>query len=290
MDLNELRAFCQLAEDGNYRVASEHLYITQSALTKKIQRLEVNSGVVLFDRGRQGACLTPAGLILLPEAQRMVANFKAYEKLTNFVAEGVSGYLNIGFGISSYHLAPQLIAKFKQTFPSIHIALNDIPSQKQSEAIARGELQISFNRFSSFIPLKGMKLSVDRLVIAVHRNRIIDESNLWASLDKVDYLRLNPERGMGLNQQIDALLEEHDQKLNHAQEANDIQTLLALVSADLGFTIVPESSKQIANGNVSFVELSGEKSKWDIGLIWNEDIENPARDNFIKFVEQEVGQ
>ncbi|MBN3495823.1 LysR family transcriptional regulator [Vibrio neptunius] len=288
MDFDELRAFCTLAEDGNYRVASEHLCITQSALTKKIQRLEASSEVSLFLRGRQGTKLTVAGLTLLPEAKSLVAKFKSYEALTKLVAKGITGYLNIGFGISSYHLAPQFIAQFKQMYPNIHIELNDIPSHKQSEALLLGELQLCFSRLPVLPPLKGIKLSTDYLAIAVHRSRFVDKSNLWSSLENMDYLRLNPDRGIGLTQQIEALLSEHDKILTHAQQANDIQTLLALVSANLGFTIVPESARQIANENVDFVALNGVQSSWDIGLIWNDDFQSSAKDNFIKFVSKEI--
>lgn len=286
MDYDDLHTFCQLAEDGNYRVASEHLHITQSALTKKIQRLETHCGVVLFERGRQGASLTEAGAALLPDAERIVASFESYKSLTQRVAKGIAGYLKIGFGISTYHLAPQYIAKFKKEYPEIHITLNDIPSQKQSEALLLGELQLGFSRLSSNAPLKSVKLSTDHLVLATHSSQILDKNKLWSSLDEMDYLQLNPNRGMGLSQQINALLEEHGKKLNIVQEADDIQTLLALVSASLGFTIVPASAKHIANEHVVFWELSGKNSSWDVGLVWNAKLESLAKDNFIQFVGQ----
>ncbi|KKD60552.1 LysR family transcriptional regulator [Grimontia sp. AD028] len=286
MDFIDLCAFCQLALDGNYRVASEHLHITQSALTKKIQRLEAFCGVVLFERGRQGASLTAAGVALLPEAQRIVSSFESYKSLTQRVAKGIAGTLNIGFGISSYHLAPDYIAKFKKHYPEIHITLNDIPSQKQSEFLLLGDLHLSFSRLPAVAPLTGVKLCTDQLVLAIHRSQIIDKNKLWSSLDSIDYLQLNPERGKGLSQQINMLLEEHEKKLNVVQEADDIQTLLALVSANLGFTIVPASVKHIANEHVVFWELPGESSSWDVGLIWNKQLESFAKDNFIQFVEK----
>ncbi|GAL28987.1 transcriptional regulators LysR family [Vibrio variabilis] len=286
MDLGDLRAFCQLAEGGNYRVASQNLHITQSALTKKIQRLEGFCGVVLFERGRHGASLTAAGVTLLPEAQRIVSSFESYKCLTQRVAKGIAGNLNIGFGISSYHLAPDYIAKFKKHYPEIHITLNDIPSQKQSEFLLLGDLHLSFSRLPVAAPLKGMKLCTDRLVLATHRTQVIDENKIWLLLDSLDYLQLNPQRGMGLNQQINMLLEEHEKQLSAVQEADDIQTLLALVTANLGFTIVPASVKHIANEHVAFWELSGESCSWDVGLIWNEKLESFAKDNFIQFVKK----
>ncbi|WP_240457506.1 LysR family transcriptional regulator [Vibrio neptunius] len=74
MDFNDLHTFCRLAVDGNYRVASEHFHISQSALTKKISRLETSCCVVLFERRRLGASLTAVGAALLPEAQLIVSS------------------------------------------------------------------------------------------------------------------------------------------------------------------------------------------------------------------------
>lgn len=147
MDFGDLRTFCQLAEDGNYRIASEHLHITQSALTKKIQHLEAFCGVVLFERGRQGASLTAAGITLLPEARRIVSSFESYNSLTQRVAKGIAGNLNIGFGISSYHLAPDYIAKFKKGTQRfiLHSTIYHLKSSRRrcfwgsyQEKIARG--------------------------------------------------------------------------------------------------------------------------------------------------------
>ncbi|MYM59105.1 LysR family transcriptional regulator [Vibrio sp. OCN044] len=284
MDFDKLHTFCQLAQDGNYRIASEHLCITQSALTKKIQRLEAQIGISLFDRGRQGAYLTQAGQTLLPEAQRLVASFKAFGALADMVVEGTTGTLNIGFGISSYHLAPNYIARFKRHFPNIHITLNDLPSHSQNIALLRDELQLSFSRLPVDPPLTAIRLISDSLVVAFHRSVCVDKSNLWQCLKRKNYLRLRSARGRGLSRQIDMLLAEHGQKLYPVQEADDIQTLLALVSADLGFTIIPKSASYIANSNIIFFSLEGEQSVWESGLVWNQDLSHPARDNFIEFI------
>ncbi|MGF1683640.1 LysR family transcriptional regulator [Photobacterium minamisatsumaniensis] len=284
MDIDQLRAFCQLAEDSNYRVASEHLFITQSALTKKIQRLEEYMDAALFERGRHGAALTQVGKTLLPEARRMVTYFASFQSLSRSVAEGTQGYLNIGFGISTYHQAPQCIAAFKQCYPNVHITLNDTPSQYQIDALLSGDLQLSFNRLPVDLPLKGIPLCTDKLVIAVHQDELVDENDLWSSLSRLGYLRLNPERGPGLSQYIERFLYESEQTLKVEQEADDILTLLALVSARLGYTIVPSSTKAISPANIRFISLNGDYTVWDIGLIWNDRLSDPTREKFIQLV------
>lgn len=292
MEFNLLKAFCQLAKSGNYRLASEQLYITQSALTKKIQRLESNIGASLFSRGRNGAELTHAGKTLLVEAQRLVHSMQAFEQLSGSVVNGTQGHLNIGFGVSTYHEAPKLIAAYKQQYPKVHITLNDTPSKQQTDELLSHDLDISFNRIPDASDLESLTLFNDSLVIAIHKDLLKQvPSNVQAlsELSKWPYLKLAQHRGSGLDRQIQQYCLANKIDLSKTQEADDILTLLALVSANIGFTIVPSSAQFISNANVEFITLEGEYATWPVGLIWNGKSQNPLRDRFVGFVAQQMG-
>ncbi|MGF1753844.1 LysR family transcriptional regulator [Vibrio makurazakiensis] len=284
MDVDLLKAFGQLAKSGNYRLASEQLFMTQSALTKKIQRLESSIGTTLFARGRNGAELTRAGEVLLPEALKIVDSMRLFKQLSSSVSAGTSGHLNIGFGVSTYHQAPKLIAAFKSQYPDVHIALNDTPSQQQIDALLTHELDISFNRLSNQPSLNSQLLFEDTLVVAVHKKRNITSSNLLRELADLPYLKLAQHRGPGLNKQIQAYCFDQELELNITQEADDILTLLALVSANLGVTIVPSSARQLNDDHIEFIPLLGEHTKWGVGMTWDADREHPLRDRFVQFV------
>ncbi|WP_070965938.1 LysR family transcriptional regulator [Vibrio sonorensis] len=285
MDIDSVRAFCQLAQDGNFRVAAEHLFITQSALTKKIRRLESDIDLQLFERGRYGAVLTQSGKDLLPEAERLLQSVNQFAQYTDRLSQGTKGHLSIGFGISTYIHAPEITAKFKRRYPDVHISLNDMPSSLQQEKLLSGDLHLSFNRLETLQPpLRSITLFSDSLVIAVHEEVDIDLDNLWDSLSKQRYLQLNPERGKGLHRQITKYLLHHNHHLEAGQEADDILTLLALVSANLGYTILPASSEEISRKNIRLIPLFEEHSSWDIGLIWNDDKDNITRRHFVEFV------
>lgn len=292
MEFDLLKAFCRLAKSGNYRLASEQLYITQSALTKKIQRLESNIGASLFSRGRNGAELTHAGKTLLTDAQRLVDSMQAFEQLSGSVVNGTEGHLNIGFGVSTYHEAPKLIAAYKKQQPNVHITLNDTPSKQQTDELLTHELDISFNRIPSSSDLNSLTLFDDSLVIAIHKDLLKQAQNkdqLLSELPKWPYLKLAQHRGPGLDKQIQQYCLANHLDLSKTQEADDILTLLALVSANIGFTIVPSSAQQISNTNVEFIALQGEHATWPVGLIWNGQSENPLRDRFVEFVAKQIG-
>lgn len=105
-DLRQLQAFVMLAETANYREAASRLFITQPALTKQIQGLELALGSTLFNRGRHGAELTAIGTQLLPQARALVEHGKGFEHHALALASGAAGRLKIGFGLSSFALAP----------------------------------------------------------------------------------------------------------------------------------------------------------------------------------------
>ncbi|EDK30246.1 Transcriptional regulator, LysR family protein [Vibrionales bacterium SWAT-3] len=292
MEFDLLKAFCQLAKSGNYRLASEQLYITQSALTKKIQRLESNIGASLFSRGRNGAELTHAGKTLLADAQRLVDSMQAFEQLSGSVVNGTEGHLNIGFGVSTYHEAPKMIAAYKQQQPNVRITLNDTPSKQQKDELLSHELDISFNRIPDSSVLNSLTLFDDSLVIAIHKDLLKQAPSkalIISELAKWPYLKLAQHRGPGLDKQIQQYCIANNIELSKTQEADDILTLLALVSANIGFTIVPSSAQQISNTKVEFIALQGEHATWPVGLIWNGESENPLRDRFVEFVAQQVG-
>ena len=291
MEFDLLKAFCQLAKSSNYRLASEQLYITQSALTKKIQRLESNIGASLFSRGRNGAELTHAGKTLLADAQRLVDSMQAFEQLSGSVINGTEGHLSIGFGVSTYHEAPKLIAAYKKQQPNVRITLNDTPSKQQTDELLSHELDISFNRIPCSPVLNSLTLFDDSLVIAIHKDLLKQAPSkalIISELAKWPYLKLAQHRGPGLDKQIQQYCLANNLDLSKTQEADDILTWLALVSANIGFTIVPSSAQQISNTKVEFIALQGEHATWPVGLIWNGESENPLRDRFLEFVAKQV--
>ncbi|MGF1911769.1 LysR substrate-binding domain-containing protein [Vibrio kasasachensis] len=285
MEIDQLKAFYQLSQDKNYRIAAQHLFITQSALTKKIKRLEERIGIILFERGRNGAELSQAGKMLLPDAKRMIKQFEQFKRFSQCVSDGAQGKLNIGFGISCYLDAPRYISEYKTQYPNVNVTLNDMPSSQQITALFSGDLQLGFSRIQNInYPLQSIKLFSDHLAIAIPQNADVDIDNLWHSISDLNYLQLNPLRGMGLHHQIQSYLIREGQSPVVTQEADDILTLLALVSAGLGYTIIPASAQTICQPSIKLIKLSSPYARWDTGLIWNAENEDRLTRNFIDLI------
>ncbi|WP_148610348.1 LysR family transcriptional regulator [Aeromonas sobria] len=283
-DLRQLQAFVTLADTANYREAATQLFITQPALTKQIQGLEQALGSTLFNRGRHGAELTAIGAQLLTQASALVEHGKGFERHALALASGVAGRLKIGFGLSSFALAPSLVARFKQQVANVMVHLQDMPSAIQQEQLLSGQLQLGFMRRPDTPQLQEHRLLTDRLVLAVPTRMTTPDPaafDLQQALASQPLLQMVGHRCPGLSQQIAGFLGAN-RLTGMIQEAEDIQTLVALVAAGIGNAILPRSVSFIAGPDVTLYPLSGPCSEWEISMVWNPGFADPIRDHFIQ--------
>ncbi|MFM5715473.1 LysR family transcriptional regulator [Aeromonas allosaccharophila] len=285
-NLRQLQAFVTLADTANYREAASRLFITQPALTKQIQGLEQTLGCTLFKRGRHGAELTALGAQLLTQASALVKHGREFERHALAVASGVAGRLKIGFGLSSFALAPALVAHFKQQVTDVMVHLQDMPSAIQQEQLISGQLQLGFMRRPQMPQLQEHRLLIDRLVLAVPTRMTEPDPaafDVQQALISQPLLQMVGHRCPGLSQQIAGFLGAN-RLTGMVQEAEDIQTLVALVAAGIGNAILPRSVSFIAGPDVTLYPLFGPNSEWEISMVWNPDFADPIRDHFVRQV------
>lgn len=287
MNIRLLKAFLLLAEKGNYADAARALFISQPALTKQINLLESTLKVSLFSRGRHGATLTPGGRRLLPEADKVVRQAQLFMEHAGRVSAGIAGHIAVGFGLSSFYLAPRCIAEFRRDYPGIEMSLTDLPSFLQYQLLQNDELQVGFVRVPPPIALDYLPLFTDRLVLMAPATPSLSLSAAdW--LKKYPLLRLQAERGQGLNAQIDRFLHDNGLFISSTQLADDIQTIVALVIAGTGVAILPYSVLHIAPPERVIIPLTGKSISWKVGIAWNAEKENVIRDNFIASIRKRI--
>ncbi|QLK63625.1 LysR family transcriptional regulator (plasmid) [Enterobacteriaceae bacterium Kacie_13] len=281
MNLRLLHAFVMLAEKENYADAADALAISQPALTKQINLLESTLSVSLFARGRHGTRLTTGGQLLLPEAKKVLKQNAVFLQHAVQVAKGGEGVIAAGFGLSSFLIAPQCIARFRAEYPGVEFRLEDMPSAHQYDMLHSGELQVGFVRVPPPAPLSYQVLFEDNLVLVVPEDNGL---SLREWLKKLPLLRLYAERGRGLNAQTDRFLEENRCFASSTQQAEDIQTIVALVIAGIGVALLPQSVTHIAPPGLKIIPLTGSATRWQVGIAWDAQTTDPVRDNFVKMV------
>jgi DNA-binding transcriptional LysR family regulator len=146
MELRHLRYFLAIAEELSYRKAAARLHIAQPALSVQIKQLEAEIGVSLFARedGR-GIKLTDAGSAFLECARETLTNVARGITQTRQIAKGEVIHLSLGFVPAAEHrVLPRVIPAFKTMWPNVHLALHELKTLEQLDAVRSGELDLGF--------------------------------------------------------------------------------------------------------------------------------------------------
>lgn len=278
MELRLLRSFITVAENRNFGAAARVLMTTQSALTKQIQLLERQAGNTLFTRGRHGAALTPAGEALLADSVELVRRADALAHRMQRVAKGVEGVLNVGFGMSAIDVAPRAVAAFRAVHPEVDIRLEDMSSSAQFDAIRNGSLHVGFVRLPAQPGFATRVIRRDQLALAVPSGVPIpepDRNSLRKWLHDRPLIRLIPARGPGLAAQTSAVFSELGCSPTVMYETSDLLTVLALVAAGAGSSVVPASASAVTPDGVQLVPMDLESASWNIGTACLAESQNP---------------
>jgi DNA-binding transcriptional LysR family regulator len=143
MENFRLRVFRAVAHHLNFRMAAEELLLTQSAVTQQIKALESELDVPLFDRAGGRVSLTPAGVALLPFAERLAALSEEAREAIAATAGGSAGRLALGASQTiGQYLLPKLIAGYLQENPKVEISVLGGNTQTILEALVEHKVQL----------------------------------------------------------------------------------------------------------------------------------------------------
>jgi DNA-binding transcriptional LysR family regulator len=145
VELRQLRAFVEVANQGHFGHAAKRLRLTQPALTQRIQALERELGRHLLDRNAREVRLAPAGTLLLPHAKRLVeVEDQALLELKSFVS-GITGRLRIAYqSAGDITVAATIIAEYRRRFPGVEVVTTSGSSGPNLRLIQDGAADVAF--------------------------------------------------------------------------------------------------------------------------------------------------
>ncbi len=166
MQLAQLEALVAAARSGSISQAAADLFVTQPALTARIQKLERDLGEQLLVRGRQGSRLTEAGRAFLPFAQRALDAVDGGRLLVAEVGRGATGQLSIGGApaVSTYVL-PAILERFRARHSGIQLIVRTGHSEEILEMVLREQVQIGLVRELEHPAVTATPLYDDELVL-----------------------------------------------------------------------------------------------------------------------------
>ncbi len=284
MELKLLRAFLTVVEARHFGQAADALALSQPALSKQIAALESSLGARLFERGRHGAELTTFGATFLPDAQALVRDADALLARAREVGSGARGRLRIGVCISVLPLAPRLIAEFRRRHPQVDVTLHDLPSDIQTSRMLADRLDVGFMRMPDDPNLDAFHVVDEYLGLALPQSMRF--TRLPANLEMLNtlgFVALTRNQGAGIAAQIDRWCAAHDFTPRVTQHADDIQTVLATVVAEVGAAFVPSRAEHLLR-DARVLRLRDAAARWEIGLAWHAGRDKPVAARFVDFM------
>lgn len=267
MDLRQLRHFIAVADTLHFGRAAERLGMTQPPLSQSILALEKALGAALFVRSKRNVALTAFGRQWLDYVRPAVDGVAALPEMARRLREGRAGQIALSFvSTADYSLLPTIVRQYAARFPDVEISLAEATSDVQIDALLEGR-----GHAGIIIPPDGplpnaldyMPLMREPLVAAVP-DIWADEGPSWLRQPLV----LFPRRVAPVFHDIvTGYLESRGKSVHIRQEAIQMQTIISLVSAGMGFALVPASLRNLARTGVRYVDLE-DAPLLETGLAW----------------------
>ena len=293
MNLNQLRYFVSVAELKSFTKAAMNHYISQTAITQQIHALEENIGVKLLDRNSRPISLTPAGKVFLKEAREILGRMDAALLHTREASTGLEGELRLGYTKGYEHSdLPKHLRRFHHDYPNVLISCYRHDTDKLAAGILSGEYDIIFTWDSTNIHQEeALSLHLFERVplrVALYANHPLARKKQLSRKDlrQENILFMSPS-GTGNSFGDDFYIKLYQQagyQPNILLRSSDMESILMMVAAEEGISIVPQYSHSwnIGTENVVFVPLSGEEEHEEILIAWRKNDDNPALEHFIQ--------
>ncbi|MHC9060876.1 L-proline-binding transcription factor PsrA [Pantoea sp. y20] len=269
-DLNDLYAFRALVEYSNFRLAAESICLSQSALSRRIEKLESALGIKLFDRTTRRVTLTLYGRTFAERSDQLLANVELVLADINKVSQDRIGLVTVATVPSAaYYFMPDVIRRFQTRYPRVRVKIIDSSAGNVIEAVASGQADfgICFARdlqtTIEFIPLTS-----DVYVAACRRDHpLANKKNLtWREFYQQDYIELD--KTSGNRHLLDKMLDHIVPERPSICETRHVTTMLGMVEAGIGMAAVPAMSMPMSEHSVlTHLSLTEPVVKRTVGLI-----------------------
>jgi len=263
IELRHLWYFVAVAEELGFSRAAARIGIAQPPLSQQIQQLERLLGCTLFDRSLRRVRLTEAGAMLLPEARRILADVAQTTSLLHRAGRGELGILTIGFAPSTlFSPLPAAVRHFRERFPGVQVRLREIVPPQHAEALRSGSIDIAIEREPA--PEEGvdtMPVLVESFVAALPRNHPLAGRRAIrvSALRDEPFVLFPRDVATGLYQKLFVIFRHAGFEPRVIQEADAWHTILSLVEAGIGVTIIPASLRGLRADALGFPALTGQK-------------------------------
>ena len=270
IDFDGIQAFVVIAELGGFGKAAEHLHITQTALTRRVQKLEAYLGLRLLDRTTRYVELTAVGREFLPQAKTIVSDVTLAVGHLKDMSRSAKGNFTIAcIPTMASHALPIVIQRYAEAYPGNRIRIIDTTAFEVKDAVLQGKAELGISILLERHPeLVETPLLEEPYMFFCREDHPFSrrESVTWSDLREAELIMIS---SLSANRVfLDYQLAKRGINLHGAYEVQHLSTAIGLVAAGVGTTILPSSTlEEGARPGLCRLPLVGPVVKRKITLI-----------------------
>jgi DNA-binding transcriptional LysR family regulator len=273
IELRHLRYFIAVAEELHFGHAAARLNISQPPLSQQIQILEQQIGARLLARTNRSVSLTPAGRQFLADSRQILSQVDDAVGRAARLHQGETGDLRIGFTSSAPFITAvsDTLSSFRQRYPDVHIQTREINTREQIAPLNEGNLDLGLMR-NTLLPdtLAWQVILREPLLAMIHRDHPLAAKAgvSLAELAREPFVFFDPHVGTGLYDDILGLLRRYKLTPSITQEVGEAMTIIGLVAAGLGVSILPASFRRVQLNEMRWVPILEADAVSEMWLVW----------------------
>ncbi|NKB56404.1 MAG: LysR family transcriptional regulator [Alphaproteobacteria bacterium] len=285
-DIRQLQRFVAVATERNFRRAAARLHVSQPPLSDSIRQLEEEIGSPLLLRTRRHVELTRAGEVFLERARLILSQLDESVRLTRAVAEGLSGQLTVGFfPTATYDILPRIVRRYRAQYPDIGLRFIELATAEQPAALEQSRIDVALF-LAPTVDRKGLAqeaiLREPLLAALPDDHRLVSRKRIdLRDLSNEPFVFIPPRWGTGYHARVFHACQEAGFTPNVIEEVEQLHTMVSLVGAGLGVSIVAASVSRFRPPNVVFRALKDSSLYIEFGLAWRGDEQSPAITAFL---------
>lgn len=270
MDITALQAFIAVAEIGSFSQASERLYLTQPAISKRIAQLESELDTRLFDRIGRTISLTESGKALLPRARHILLELEDSRRAISNLSGKIAGRLGVG---TSHHIGlhrlPPVLRRYTAAYQEVELDLHFMDSEEACRAVLHGDLELAVVT----LPLTPPSELQTRLIwpdpldfIVCPQHPLLTELSPISPARLCEHPAILPAPGTYTREIIEQAFRPYGLHIPIRMGTNYLETIKMMVSVGLGWSVLPRSmlSDDLRVLTVRDIHLSRR-----LGVVWH---------------------
>jgi DNA-binding transcriptional LysR family regulator len=290
MELRHLRYFTAVVQWKGYREASRRLHVAQPAISRTVSDLEEELGLKLFSRIKRLPQLTQEGEAFYAEAIRTLAQAESAIHMAKRAATGEIGKLSIGFlGSATYVFLPELVRAFKTQHSGIRLTLQELTPLQQEVAFDKGQIDLGFTRALTTEQSKtflSRHLYYDPMMAVFPISRGIKTKRVRvADLANESFVLFHREGAPPLFDTILGMCNQAGFSPKVECEPNMMQTVLSIVEAEQGISIVPACVRNLRSHGIRFYRLQPDEVRVELVAAWKKETPSIALRAFLDLID-----